>query len=316
MKMEPPQRPLSKGFLSGCSQAVTVPSGDRADLLDLQHNPHPRPGSWAAPHCPRIPYQPPVGPLELCGPQGWGPRHGGRRECSLLLQTQPVFLRRKEDWFNRHPKILCHPLPGLWRIGLSLVFQPGSCGRPEPNTAPDPRPSLSFWAKAKEVLGGAVPQPLGSSLPHSSLPSPRSQPPHKNTGAPAIQVSLCLSSPPALLSPAFSPLSLLLSQGRCPGTTEDGEGSCLRAVGDPVALLVVPCSCQPCPSPWNSQWLTRPKMDEQPNGLVQEQKHTNGQTDRQTGLLPIERGRGSVPCTSRHALQPPNTFIFIPVIIR
>lgn len=194
--MEPPQRPLSKGFLSGCSQAVTVPSGDRADLLDLQHNPHPRPGSWAAPHCPRIPYQPPVGPLELCGPQGWGPRHGGRRECSLLLQTQPVFLRRKEDWFNRHPKILCHPLPGLWRIGLSLVFQPGSCGRPEPNTAPDPRPSLSFWAKAKEVLGGAVPQPLGSSLPHSSLPSPRSQPPHKNTGAPAIQVSLCLSSPP------------------------------------------------------------------------------------------------------------------------
>lgn len=83
-----------------------------------------------------------------------------------------------------------------------------------------------------------------------------------------------------------------------------------------MALLVVPCSRQPCPSPWNSQWPTRPKMDEQPNGLVQEQKHTNGRTDRQTGLLPIKRGRGSVPCTSRRALQPPNTFIFIPVIIR
>lgn len=83
-----------------------------------------------------------------------------------------------------------------------------------------------------------------------------------------------------------------------------------------MVLLVVPCSCQPCPSPWNSQWPTRPKMDEQPNGFVQKQKHTNGRTDRQTGLLPIERGRGSVPCTSRRALQPPNTFIFIPVIIR
>lgn len=58
------------------------------------------------------------------------------------------------------------------------------------------------------------------------------------------------------------------------------------------------------------------KDEEQPNGLIQEQKHTNGRTDRQTGLLPIEKGRGSVPCTSRRALQPPNTFIFIPVIIR
>lgn len=36
----------------------------------------------------------------------------------------------------------------------------------------------------------------------------------------------------------------------------------------PLALLVVSCFHQLCPSPWNAQWPTRPKMDEQPNSLV------------------------------------------------
>lgn len=92
---------------------------------------------------------------------------------SAAEQTQPVFLRRKEDWFNRHPRILCHPLTGLWHPGLSPVLWPSPCGPVLNLIQPLAlRPSLSFWVKAKEVLGGAVPQALWLSLPHSSVQHP------------------------------------------------------------------------------------------------------------------------------------------------
>lgn len=136
---------------------------------------------------------------------------------SVAKQTQPVFPRRKEDWFKHHTRILYHLWTGPWRSGLSILAHSLSGPVLSLLWPLTPRTGLSFWEGAGEVLSGANLQPLGLSLPHSFVQypaGPLSQEPvsPQNTSvSSASETQVCPHHPvPFMPLPAF-PLLCLLS---------------------------------------------------------------------------------------------------------